>query len=126
MKNIGFEEVMVPLDNVLGTDDVYVQAIEKVLNSATNEVKAVKLTCSHGKLPNGRFLRTFKVRIETAICKITQEEIEKKNGQFCVSLENAYVSPYAFITEKGILLKGASVSATDFTVINENDMEVQI
>lgn len=127
MKNgIDFNEVYRPFYDITNTYRVCVNNIDLVKNKKTNELQAIKLSCGCEKLKNNLFRWNFKVRIDTSYSKITEEDIEKANGKLWVDLEDAIVIPYAFLNERKVLIKGTYVIAQDFTIVPEEELEVDI
>lgn len=125
-KGIEFNEIYTPVDCITNTSRFWVTKVDLVNHPKTNELKGIKLFCSCEKLKNNFFRWNFTVRIDTAICKITNEDIKKSNGGIWVDLENPIAIPYAFLNEKKVLIKGTYVIADDFTIVPEEDLEVDI
>ncbi|MBP1890123.1 hypothetical protein J2Z53_001707 [Clostridium moniliforme] len=122
---IGFNEVYTPLDDITNTCRVCVTGIELINDKKTNELKAIKLSCGCEKLKNNFFRWNFKVRINTLHSKITEEDVIKSNGIW-IDLIDPIVLPYSFLNERKVLIKGTYVIADDFTIVTEEDMEVDI
>lgn len=123
---IGFNEIYTPVDYITNTSRVCITNVESINDPKTNELKAIKLFCGCEKLKNNFFRWNFTVRIDTVICKITNEDIKQSNGKIWADLENAIVVPYAFLNEKKVLIKGTYVIADDFTIVPEEELEVDI
>ncbi|XZK75508.1 hypothetical protein ACSXCI_01970 [Clostridium perfringens] len=123
---INFDELGVPFGYHTGTSRVCVTLCEKIKNKETNELIAIRLHCKCGKMKNNLFRWNFKVRINTLYSKITEEDIKKANGRLWIDLENPVIIPYAFLNEKKVLIKGTYVIADDFTIVPEEDLEVDI